>query len=51
MEAKTDSKGQSSFKILGNVSNSQIKIHAGYGGVYPMMAKREHIKNLPILKE
>lgn len=40
-----------SFKILANVSNSQIKIHAPYGGVYPMLAKREHIKNLPILLE
>ena len=37
------------FKILANVSNSQIKIHTEYGGVYPMLAKREHIKNLPIL--
>ena len=51
MEAKIDLKNRSSFKILGNVSNSQIKIHAQYGGVYPMMAKREHIKNLPILLE
>ncbi len=40
-----------SFKILANVSNSQIKIHAEYGGVFPMLAKREHIKNLPILLE
>ena len=40
-----------SFKILANISNSQIKIHAPYGGVFPMLAKREHIKNLPILLE
>ena len=40
-----------SFEILANTSNSQIKIHAPYGGVYPMLAKREHIKNLPILLE
>jgi len=40
-----------SFEILANISNSQIKIHAQYGGVYPMLAKREHIKNLPILLE
>ena len=38
-----------SFKVLADVSNSQIKIHLPYGGVYPMLAKREHIKNLPIL--
>jgi N6-L-threonylcarbamoyladenine synthase len=44
-------KGQASFEILANASNSQIKIHAEYGGVFPMLAKREHIKNLPILLE
>lgn len=36
-------------KILGNNLYSQVKIHEQYGGVYPMLAKREHIKNLPIL--
>jgi len=40
-----------SFNILANNSNSQIKIHIPYGGVYPVLAKREHIKNLPILLE
>jgi len=50
MEAK-GRVNNASFKILDNVSNSQIKIHAEYGGVYPMLAKREHIKNLPILLE
>ncbi|OGI72997.1 tRNA (adenosine(37)-N6)-threonylcarbamoyltransferase complex transferase subunit TsaD [Candidatus Nomurabacteria bacterium RIFCSPHIGHO2_02_FULL_41_18] len=39
------------FKILANCSNSQIKTHIPYGGVYPALAKREHIKNLPILLE
>lgn len=39
------------FKILANNSNSQIKTHIPYGGVYPMLAKREHIKNLPVLLE
>lgn len=38
-------------KILGNNLYSQVKIHEQYGGVYPMLAKREHIKNLPILLE
>lgn len=28
---------------------SQAQMHAEYGGVYPNLAKREHIKNLPIL--
>ncbi len=40
-----------SGKILANNSNSQIKTHIPFGGVYPMLAKREHIKNLPILLE
>ena len=40
-----------SFKVLANNLNSQIKIHAPYGGVYPALAKREHLKNLPILLE
>src|SRR3990167_10644567 len=41
-----------SFEILSNVVLSQIKLHAHWGGVVPMMAKREHQKNLiPILKK
>src|SRR3990167_11449770 len=40
-----------SFEVLANNSNSQIKIHIPYGGVYPVLAKREHAKNLPILLE
>jgi len=40
-----------SFKILANNLNSQIEIHAPFGGVFPALAKREHIKNLPILLE
>ncbi|MSU44992.1 tRNA (adenosine(37)-N6)-threonylcarbamoyltransferase complex transferase subunit TsaD [Candidatus Nomurabacteria bacterium] len=40
-----------SFTVLANSSNSQIKIHIPYGGVYPALAKREHTKNLPILLE
>ncbi len=38
-----------SFKILANELASQIEIHKEYGGVFPALAKREHIKNLPIL--
>ncbi|MHB1330416.1 MAG: tRNA (adenosine(37)-N6)-threonylcarbamoyltransferase complex transferase subunit TsaD [Minisyncoccota bacterium] len=37
------------FKVLGDSLLSQIHIHEQYGGVYPMLAKREHQKNLPIL--
>ncbi len=39
------------FKVLANSLNSQIKIHSPYGGVFPALAKREHLKNLPILLE
>lgn len=34
--------------ILAQGVSSQT-IHAGYGGIFPAMAKREHAKNLPIL--
>lgn len=37
------------FKILGNEISSQIDIHKEYGGVFPALAKREHIKNLPLV--
>lgn len=39
------------FKILESLVASQIKIHAPFGGVVPNLAKREHLKNLPILFE
>jgi N6-L-threonylcarbamoyladenine synthase len=39
------------YRVLGNVINSQINLHREFGGVFPMLAKREHIKNLPILFE
>lgn len=46
-----ESKNKLSFKVLATTLASQVKIHREYGGVYPMLAKREHIKNLPILLE
>lgn len=39
------------FKVLKNLVASQIKIHEPFGGVVPNLAKREHLKNLPILLE
>lgn len=39
------------FKVLENLVSSQIKIHRPFGGVVPNLAKREHIKHLPILLE
>ncbi|MBU6500217.1 MAG: tRNA (adenosine(37)-N6)-threonylcarbamoyltransferase complex transferase subunit TsaD [Patescibacteria group bacterium] len=41
--------GGPKFKILKNFVASQIKIHRPFGGVVPNLAKREHLKNLPIL--
>lgn len=39
----------SEYKIIANIIHSQIELHKEYGGVFPMLAKREHLKNLPIL--
>ncbi len=35
--------------MLANSLTSQIDIHKEYGGVFPALAKREHIKALPLL--
>ena len=50
---ETSDKGQETrFKVLSNVVSSQIEIHRQYGGVFPMMARREHQKNLvSVLKQ
>jgi len=40
------SKTKPTFRILSHNVASQIELHAQYGGVFPMMAKREHAKNL-----
>jgi N6-L-threonylcarbamoyladenine synthase len=37
------------FKVLRHLIASQIEIHRPFGGVVPNIAKREHMKNLPIL--
>lgn len=42
-------KGKPEFKILAEAISSQISVHRPFGGVVPMLAKREHIKNLPIV--
>lgn len=39
------------YRVLAHSIHSQIELHKEYGGVYPALAKREHIKNLPILFE
>lgn len=40
------------FNILSNLILSQVKIHEKYGGVFPNLAKREHVKNIvPLLEQ
>ncbi len=39
------------FNILKSVIASQIPIHRPFGGVVPNLAKREHLKNLPVVLE
>ncbi len=39
------------FEVLSELVASQIDVHKEFGGVVPHLAKREHIKNLPILFE
>jgi len=40
------------FKVLSDMTISQINVHQKYGGVFPNLAKREHQKNLvPILEK
>ncbi len=38
-----------SFRVLAHEISSQAAMHSPFGGVYPSLAKREHIKNLPLL--
>jgi len=45
----TGSLAEPRFQVLGNALYSQIDLHKDYGGVFPMLAKREHAKNLPPL--
>lgn len=41
--------GGPQFKVLENIVSSQVEAHRPFGGVVPMLAKREHIKNLPVV--
>ena len=50
LEAKGGVKN-ASFRVLADNVSSQIDVHISYGGVYPALAKREHIKNLPLVLE
>ncbi len=37
------------FEVLSNVVSSQVKIHSEFGGVVPLLAAREHERNLPLV--
>lgn len=37
--------------VLKELVSSQAQLHAEFGGVVPALAKREHLKNLPVLFE
>lgn len=42
---------ETTVTVLGNALFSQVDIHKEYGGVFPMLAKREHCRNLiPLTK-
>lgn len=48
----TESETGTVFTVLGNQLYSQVAKHKEFGGVVPMMAKREHAKNLvPLLEK
>lgn len=48
LECEGDEKS-ARFRVLGNALLSQIELHRPYGGVFPTLAKREHLKNLPVM--
>lgn len=50
VEAEGDERA-ARFRVLGNALLSQVETHRKYGGVYPLLAKREHAKNLVPLVE
>lgn len=37
------------MRVVKNLVSSQVAVHAPFGGVVPNLAKREHLKNLPVL--
>lgn len=47
----TETESGTHFKVLANITHSQVDVHRAYGGVFPKLAKREHQINLPIVLE
>jgi N6-L-threonylcarbamoyladenine synthase len=39
------------FKVLKSEVSSQIELHRPFGGIMPGLAKREHLKNLPLIEK
>jgi len=39
------------FEVEKDIVSSQIEVHRPWGGVVPNLAKREHLKNLPLVLE
>ncbi len=48
-EKSAGKNGAPVFKVLENIVSSQTEIHRHWGGVVPNLAKREHLKNLPLI--
>ncbi len=46
----TDSSSATTFRVLGNITHTQLE-HQEFGGVFPVVAKREHQKHLPLILE
>ena len=47
-----ETEGTTKYRILSNLIHSQIDLHRQYGGVFPIMAKREHARNImPLIEE
>ena len=39
-------------RVLADVVQSQVEVHAPYGGVIPELASRDHLKNVgPVVRE
>ncbi len=49
IDAEGSQSSGASFTLLADTLASQVELHSEYGGVYPTLAKREHIKALPLL--
>ncbi len=49
IEAGRDEGVGAEIQVLADHTLSQVALHRAYGGVFPNLAKREHLKNLPVM--